>query len=392
MIVNFNDMNDEKLNLVPQHVIDSIVPDNFECVKNGDKYILKIKDLRNNGHVRFDVDLDKIDKNTKSELLKIDNPYKQFMFLSTKMGKIPVKNFQIGDGKKFVNLEKIDKDIFDGSIKVSSSYIEFSKYRTLNLKINDTKNHSVNLILKCDDITLKNQVWSTIKPSGLNISIFVYKDDMEKSHFSYNFSVNKCKDSKEVLNLLHVFKSILNGTASFNGDKFYGIHKREGDVSIIDIENMISFWDNITKLERKFNISFNPQIKINNDDEILLRDIIDSYINNNDILCNNRINSLHVRGTEDISKFKNIIGKEGTVFTFLNGPITYKIMGAEMPFYLYYIIKNFIITEVKELDDNEGEIFIKDSKKASIQLTKKFFDEKMYQEYCNCSDKTKYFD
>lgn len=219
------------------------------------------------------------------------------------------------------------------------------------------------------------------------LEINLRKEDIQDDGYRVNITthLNAAKTVEKILHTLELQKSFYNKTININGKQLFG-DILEGDFSSIslndDMDEIISYWGRIAKLEKKIKDHYNTKEQFEIDlplidsDKELLKELCASFVDNQPVRLGH-INYIDIVPVDKmkIEKAKNKKG-DFAVLMKCNG---FKLLGIDLSnLYKVFFYSDIIVTEYKELQSgSEGRKkyrLIIDEGEDSVAAVKYFFD------------------
>ena len=335
------------------------------------------------------------------------NKWPEYIYRAKKA--IPTKGLSIGDKEKVVPLEKLISDpLGENEIIITNGQMLSSPFSPPIKSKFETPDGD------CAEISIKQTALDSVVECkfinvdypALKLEIYIYDPLVdtysEKSKtgpdkqavFNYSITPSKATSVKEAVTALRIFKSIIDGTVTINGQAISPeniVHNN----GIEQIDDVLSFWESLLKLEEILEVQFRPDAEFSNDEMKLFSELQTCLIERKAIKWKHPFDHFHATGIRLVEKEKtlediDIIRKESIRNEFLEGPFSFSLLGADFTLYCHSEMIDFIITSIQF--DNEkkdsGELYIDDAPGETWTLSRRYITEKEKDNYIN-RDETK---
>jgi hypothetical protein len=205
---------------------------------------------------------------------------------------------------------------------------------------------------------------------------------------SVNVKLAKCVD--EAIAALKIFRDYINGTLILQGKKIGKNIEQEIGLDINKINELISYWSDIKKLEDILGVSFNPQEELHDNNKQICLELLTMFVQGNDVVYKEPFSHFHIgkMGNGDVElKEEDLLGKENVCFSFTNGPEHYKIYGVDIELHEAIVMLGLKVDQIVK-DKNGMELYISSPKNEDWKLIRRFClssedAQKAQQEMCN---------
>lgn len=187
-------------------------------------------------------------------------------------------------------------------------------------------------------------LWALYSENGSNAS----------GKFSVSVTPKKAESVEDAVFSLEVLKGYVDGTLELNGVKLGKLFADNPNYDEKQTEDHIRFWNDLLALEHELNVRFDPRVKLLENDYKLLEELAVMYIDNSDCRYKSPVKYITVNkeAVEDIEFRKNVIEeKNGVALSFINGPDSFTLLGAEFELYTSNLLKGISIESVEEIGD-----------------------------------------
>ena len=202
-------------------------------------------------------------------------------------------------------------------------------------------------------IIFRNILW---KKSGKNSAFY-------RKETSYSVFPTKATTVSDALAAIHLFNGLYYGTVTINRHKMTESLVNKVEIDTEQLDSMKELWTTAKKLEDKLGVEFNPSADFPTEDLEFFAQLDNCLLNNNPVMWEHPFDHFHVRGfvIKD-ERLKEILGKEGVEFTFIEGPIHAILLDAEFELYSETKLTNMVMTNIVWDSDEKdsGEIYVSD--------------------------------
>lgn len=201
----------------------------------------------------------------------------------------------------------------------------------------------------------------------------------------------------EAVQAISVFRDVFLGSVTINGEKV----PMEMDISDIEIDNIeekTAFWEAAANLEKKLGVQFSPSASLSKLDADIFR-YLDTCFNKKEyVTIRHPFDFLHfdykfLRDSKPVD-LDQLVGENGLVLNFVEGPERRILMGAEIELYSKSSIEDAVIKKI-DWDDatrkSSGTLYITDAPGKTWTLKRMFTTKEEVQKLeegsaANCTD------
>lgn len=219
---------------------------------------------------------------------------------------------------------------------------------------------------------------------ALKIDLYVYSplteelEELSKTNVdnpicvTYSVTPTKAATTADALKALHIFEGLFTGRTKVNGQVMVSA-SAQAKFDPQSVADALSFWETARKLEDKLGIQFAPEAEFPMDDVKFFSELDVCLNQKKQIVWKHPFDHFHLseykaKTDEDVEE--KLLGTEGLMFKFIEGPINATLLGAEFDIYSFTEISDFVITNIEWDDEekNSGEVYIMDSPKTTFTL------------------------
>lgn len=185
------------------------------------------------------------------------------------------------------------------------------------------------------------------------------------------------KSTGEALKALRIFRSLYNKSAIIQGVR--GAVKT--DFITTDepkwLEDAIEFWEGADKLEELLGVRFDPASDFPEEDANSFEFLRQGLINKKRIVWRHPFEHFHVVG-DPMAADEGDDDNTQRIFRFLEGPLSFSILGADFEVYSITTMQDFIVTNIEWDDDSKqsGEVYLSDAPGKQWALARKYVTKK----------------
>ena len=313
--------------------------------------------------------------------------------------RIPVRETKIGNDKKTIPIEELSNDpLSEDKVEITKQFFQSGGFADpISLKFESPEGETVEIGIQQQAYdNLLETKHNSIGFPALKIELYRYSPLVEEceddAHTSasnplvirYSVSPNKAESVEDAVVALHLFRGFYNGTSKVNGQ----VLSPPGEQKSFDSKRMeqeVLFWEDAKKLEEKLKVRFNPGANSTEEDARLFAYLRTSILEKRTIVWRHpfdhfRINQLD--DTFDKAQYEEIIGKGPVKITSLDGPISAKLLGADLVFYIRTEMIDLIVTNIEfDSEKKEAEIYISDVPNKQWTLNQLYLTEEEAKEY-----------
>ena len=388
MIADFYDTFDETPNKgsdIPQEVLDILseeLPSTFMYYRNDEgEYIAGPRPDNISASMILKVD---IDSKFVEEYLKDIPAEKWAEYVYRMQLRVPVTNARIGDKEKQIPIEKTVGNPLTDPVEISESFMypqPFPPAREVVFETEEGDKITMKIARKPYD-SLEEELYTNIDFPAMQIK-FVLADEIMSSKATYSVFPTKATTVSDALAAIHLFNGLYYGTVTINGHKMTESLVNKVEIDTEQLESMKELWTTAKKLEDKLGVEFNPSADFPMEDLEFFAQLDNCLNNNNPVMWEHPFDHFHVRGfvIKD-EKLKDILGKEGVEFTFIEGPIHATLLGAEFELYSETKLTNMVMTNIVWDSDEKdsGEIYVSDPIGSKWKLYRRYMTKEQKDE------------
>ena len=294
----------------------------------------------------------------------LENPNATMEYLYRTQKSIKINSALLKDksGKTYP-LSELNKDPFSSNEKIVNEYIipsPFPEGRLVSFETESGKKRDIVIQrVPCDSREYVKM--SNIDFPALSLNLYI-PDVGCKGPGKINISAtpSKADNVMDAVFSLELLKGYVEGTLKINGKRLGKELPDDPNYNIELMDEKLKYWNLVLSLQEKMGVKFNPQIKMDLNEQRLFEELVLAFVYDQDIEYISPANYFTVNKEaidDPVFKKTAIMENNGLALSFVNGPEKHKLMGANIKLYTVNLLMGFKIDHMEEVEDNT-KIFI----------------------------------
>jgi len=219
--------------------------------------------------------------------------------------------------------------------------------------------------------------FESIDEGSFKISYII---DEKKKNFKFNFKIqfDKIISTLDMLNALKLYYGCLTNNFKINGHKLNNNKFNEEEAQSV-LKN-IDLWKKIEILEGKLNVKFNPDIRLDQEDVLIIEKLYRSFIENKPYKEFISLNDFSMNKVDSKEQLQEVLGKEGIIFNLTN-TVEINILGAQLKLYMLTYLFDLIVSDFEEENDVIKLLTVTPKDKKTYQSVKFYLNKSEMEIY-----------
>ncbi len=196
------------------------------------------------------------------------------------------------------------------------------------------------------------------------------------STITISVRATKAESVEDAITALKIFKGYATGTLILQGQKIGKDLSEETGVDLVKLDENITYWKDIHKLEVILGVHFDPRGELSDEDRLFCLELVAMFVYDQDVVYKEPFNHFHIgkmmfenKGVKE----ENLVGMENMGFAFTNGPEKCSLYGAEFEVFEAVSLLDIKLDRVENDDDGNGmELYISSSKNSVWKLVRRY--------------------
>lgn len=305
---------------------------------------------------------------------------KQWEYFYRTQQSVAVKEPKIGDGDQMIPLEKtVGNPLQEEDVTLTEARMVPEKFpEPFFFLFESAEGDRLSLAFQQQPWDSLTEIkYSNVNFPALKLDIYLYSPLVEVQEETAHTTKEdpcivkslvmpeKADTVSDALKALHIFFGLADGTVSLNGQRMQPDSVQD-DFDMPGAEDVLIFWNAVRELEKKLQVSFQPNADFPKEDMLLFHELDLCLNQNKQLIWKHPLDHFRLndyKSTHEDDEVEDMIKVDGVSMRFVEGPMKMALLGAEFEIYSLTTMQDFVVTNIEWDDESKrsGEVYLADA-------------------------------